>query len=294
MLSELARLRWTIAQSLRGEQLCIQAHTLRHQSSHRTPRFRGPPRSIMSGRTRCAVTFVHSPGGIGASLWYQSPHLPFPNGTCGFLYYRSDRESPLAGTIRFRVTPDHSPASFPHGKDLLVPSKSSSARSSSTSTSQPTQLALSRQIFGARRSFDSHLTLFAIDQPFPVDFARIVCHIVVGPDELHLLRLDTRCVRTHPTPDSELTPCHAAPGAGLARFERSTLREHTGQCMLLLRIVKITEPVVPATRYPGRLVSPAQGQLVSVHDQCGRAEPWAYNVERDTANGAALRLLWDM
>ncbi|KAJ6617280.1 hypothetical protein B0H10DRAFT_2218766 [Mycena sp. CBHHK59/15] len=322
----LTRLRWTIVQSLHGENVCIAqkgASGRRLYATNPTPRFRGPPRNIistldplrlrpddfldMSGRTRCAVTFVHSPGGIGASLWYQSPHLPFPNGTRGFLYYHADRESPLAGTIRFRVTPDPTPASFPHGSDLRVPSgcpwqvmlaqiASPNAAYSKLRAqllherlATPAQLARCREVFGARRSFDAHLTLFARAQAFPVHFARAPWLVVVGPHELRTLRLDTvfksqvNSVKAHPFS-----------GAGLARFERSTLREHAGQRMLLLRIVKITEPVAPATRYPGRLVSPVEGQLVSVHDRYGRAEPWAYNVDRDTANGAALRLLWDM
>lgn len=50
-------------------------------------------------------------------------YFPFPNGTRGFYYFRdAGAKAPkIAGEIRFRVTPNESPASFPGGVDLLLP-----------------------------------------------------------------------------------------------------------------------------------------------------------------------------
>jgi hypothetical protein len=47
----------------------------------------------------------------------------FPEGTRGFLYYHSPEASdpPIAGEIRFRLTPGNDPAYFTHGSDLLCP-----------------------------------------------------------------------------------------------------------------------------------------------------------------------------
>ena len=50
-------------------------------------------------------------------------HSRFPEGTRGFLYYHSPEASdpPIAGEIRFRLTPGNDPAYFTHGSDLLCP-----------------------------------------------------------------------------------------------------------------------------------------------------------------------------
>jgi hypothetical protein len=48
--------------------------------------------------------------------------IPFPDGTHGFLYFApGPLHAPLAGEVRFRITPGADPANFAEGRDLLLP-----------------------------------------------------------------------------------------------------------------------------------------------------------------------------
>jgi hypothetical protein len=48
--------------------------------------------------------------------------VPFPDGTHGFLYFApGPAHAPLAGEVRFRITPGTDPANFAEGRDLLLP-----------------------------------------------------------------------------------------------------------------------------------------------------------------------------
>jgi hypothetical protein len=67
----------------------------------------------LSGRARSYGTSFWTAGGV---------HLRFPSQTRGFFYYvHGPPHAPVAGEVRFRVTPKAEPASFEHGHDLLLP-----------------------------------------------------------------------------------------------------------------------------------------------------------------------------
>src|SRR4051812_26499937 len=53
-------------------------------------------------------------------LSYSGSPIPFPPNTRGFFYYHRDPAlPPIAGQLRFRLTPKRDPASFAEGTDLL-------------------------------------------------------------------------------------------------------------------------------------------------------------------------------
>lgn len=68
---------------------------------------------------------INSPGYGLVTLKYCSineGYTPFPDGTRGFLYYfLPPFAPPLAGQVRFRVTPSQDPSSFSSGYDLRHP-----------------------------------------------------------------------------------------------------------------------------------------------------------------------------
>ncbi|KAJ6611902.1 hypothetical protein B0H10DRAFT_1952688 [Mycena sp. CBHHK59/15] len=228
----------------------------------------------------------------------------------GFHYYRPDPHGlPLAGSVRFRVTPDDSPSSFSHGKDLCYPSGclwQLEVMLAHITTQKWTealrdqllheclitseQLALGPKVFGHRRFFHPQniIYMFRLDQIFPIEFSRKGSASVVGSDRLqrvplgHVFKARINRVETPPFN-----------GSALVRFERSAL------------------PVQPAADPPPahradyrtceeKKLRPQPGAATcgrrSVDSsalRCQTVVPWAYNVDKDTALGKALRLLWD-
>ncbi|KAJ7654042.1 hypothetical protein DFH06DRAFT_521072 [Mycena polygramma] len=148
------------------------------------------------------------------------------------------------------------------------------------------QLAKCRAIT-FNRLFPS-LTLFRLDQPFPVNFGSPVVLVFVG-QALH--RLELRSI-FHASKNS----VQYAPWAGsaIARFDLST---DTGRRVVHLRILEITTPVSCTVKnYDGRLLQPKAGQLLTVRspESGGSEAPWKCDIDaRDSAPSLALRALWD-
>ncbi|KAJ7718646.1 hypothetical protein B0H16DRAFT_1387704 [Mycena metata] len=256
----------------------------------------------LSGPLTPKVTFPYLTSGAVLVYRFARPPRPFPSNSRGFLYYfRDPLAAPLEGSIRFRLTPDDTPLSFNHGHDLRVPSGMPwqlILPQISTHMSQrgfcdqllheklvtQEQLSECTQLVGDRRRWVPSLTLFRLCQEFPIHFEAgpaITLTIVSGT--LHQLHLPWVFGRLR-----------AWSGSGIARFEPSISPANPGKRIVHIRIVKITEPVVCVDEKRSQLVyRPVEGQLVMLNRE-GAAEPWAYDIERETTRGAALRALWDV
>ncbi|KAF7334988.1 hypothetical protein MVEN_02249000 [Mycena venus] len=232
--------------------------------------------------------------------------IPFPPQTAGFLYYYRDRgAAPLEGGVRFRVTSNNTPSSFHRGHDLPSPSgipweinlpqiagRSSYSRIRDQLLKEnivtPEHLAQCHAIFGDRHII-SPFTIFRLTQEFPVNFSSHIVLTVVG-ETLHTLKATS--VFQAVKDGKAYLPWI---GSGLARFEPSTRPEHTGRRVVHLRITKIVTPVsLGVEKYPGRVMKPEEGQLLTVSLHRRIPEPWAYDIDaKDTHIAAALRVLWD-
>ncbi|KAJ6460153.1 hypothetical protein C8R47DRAFT_946868, partial [Mycena vitilis] len=176
---------------------------------------------------------------------------PFPaDSTGGFLYYhRPPQAAPLEGSIRLRLTPEDDPTGFATGRDLALPtgvvweinlpqianSKALGAFRDQLLHEQlvtETQLARCRALFGGKGIMPA-LTLFRLEQEFPVDFARSINLVIVG-ETLQSLTLTT--VFTATVNGRQVFPWT---GTALVRFERSPIPEFAKRRVVHMRIVKI-------------------------------------------------------
>ncbi|KAJ7458586.1 hypothetical protein FB451DRAFT_1507970 [Mycena latifolia] len=240
-----------------------------------------------------------------------SRRIPFPANTRGFLYFHLGHQSAaLSGSIRFRLTPDDSPSSFARGDDLVGPSgfpwsillaQVACRRSYGWIADQlvhenlvtQKQLSRCRDVFGQTGRTFPEYTLFHLDSMFLVNFSRRVTLTVVG-EQLYELRQESLFLVRRSTSYFPWS------GSAIARFEPSTLPEHSGRRVLHMRIVKIVEPVactVDAATYDGRILRPEEGQLFSVITSRGSRKPWTYDIDNTNPTSqvsTALRTLWDI
>ncbi|KAJ7110625.1 hypothetical protein C8R44DRAFT_856894 [Mycena epipterygia] len=249
------------------------------------------------------------PRGPGAELFYiqtKTGHPPFPPNSRGFLYYHSEAHaSPLASSVRFRLTPDNTPSSFLRGQDLLAPcglpwrislpqiachTGHTKLRKQLLHENLATEEQLShcRDIFREHPRIYPQYTLFRLDSLFSVNFSSQVSLTTVG-DELH-----TSVLWPFTERNKNSTKFFPWSGSAVARLEPSTRAEHAGHRMLHLRIVKIVQPVARTVEgYAGRMGKPEEGQLLTVSHYHRAPEPWAFDVDADIKNAAGLRHLWD-
>ncbi|KAJ6524432.1 hypothetical protein DFH09DRAFT_937255, partial [Mycena vulgaris] len=222
---------------------------------------------------------------------------PFPVGTRGFLYYYAPPDlPPMAGGLRFRITPASRPSSFPDGFDLLRegpamggPPPDHRLRLSAAKRSFRNQLLAERlvshedlercrAVSPTKKRLDPKITLYRLNQPFPVAFHH-------WPARSGSSTTARRRRSPGPTPT-----CSA-----LAQFERSALPEHAGTDTLVMRIVKmLTAPTCVLPDYDGYLPPPAEGALVHRrmgHARAVRLQPWHCDVAGPSDSAAALRIL---
>ncbi|KAJ7664857.1 hypothetical protein B0H17DRAFT_295631 [Mycena rosella] len=261
----------------------------------------------LSGKARAAVHFPTSET-HDFFPYTSAGNIPFPKHSRGFLYYQSDAHAgPLEGSIRFRLTPDNSPASFPRGQDLRAPSgfpwqillPQVACRDHYTFIGAQLvheklitldQLSRCRAVFASRARMAPQHTVFRLDSPFYVNFAKHLTVTVVG-DQLHDVNLGYLFwVREYSQKYFPWT------GSAIARFERSTLREHAQRRAVSMRIVEILTPVTPTRDLQSarsRIIRPEEGQLFTVCPN-GPLDPWAYEIDSNpTKTADALRVLWD-
>ncbi|KAJ7082626.1 hypothetical protein B0H15DRAFT_852158 [Mycena belliarum] len=254
--------------------------------------------------------FIFDPGSEGSRrvLRYavRKPlYIPFPDDTHGFVYYHSQPHiSPLAGSVRFRVTQDNAPSSFAHGHDLLSPSGAPWQTLLPQIACRPTfkwlasylirdglvaeeLLSRCRDVFRERASIHPNKILFTFDSSFLIDLSSETDLTIAG-DTLHTLRLDIFKMGTRVYPWT---------GSALARFEPSTFPEYAGRRVIHLRFLKVLDPVTPLVdlqTYRGRMQEPREGELFTVSHYGRLPKPWAYDIDASNSKvAAALRALWD-
>lgn len=133
--------------------------------------------------------------------------FPFPPRTRGFLYFKSDADlSPLAGGVRFRITPNDAPSSFPEGRDLLLPSGVPWQVMLATiavrgcypkmrdqilreNLASPEQISQCQHIFETLARTHPHRIIFNIKQSFLVTFSSAPSLWIVGTAEMLKARL---------------------------------------------------------------------------------------------------------
>ncbi|KAJ7605237.1 hypothetical protein DFH06DRAFT_1252986 [Mycena polygramma] len=238
-------------------------------------------------------------------------HQPFPLGTRGFLYYHAPRYlPPMAGGVRFRVTPRGHPDSFPDGHDLLhgalpweisLPSIAAAVGHKEVLREQllneglvtQTDLDTCRALTPNKKRLDYKLTLYSLGQPFPVAFNQGMYVWIAGQAEIKpwvyaCMFADMRArfrPRTFPYT-----------GSALAQFELSRLPEHAGSDTVVMRIVKmLTPPTCVLPDYDHAIPAPVEGELVwrpMGRARASRLQPWYCDVAADpSASAAALRML---
>jgi hypothetical protein len=125
-------------------------------------------------------------------------YQPFPQGTRGFLYYHAPRQlPPMAGAVRFRITPGSHPSTFPDGVDLLrdglpweisLPTLAAAVGRKEVLREQllleglvsQADLAQCRAAAPTKKRLDSKIALYTLNQPFPIAFHQMLNAWVVG------------------------------------------------------------------------------------------------------------------
>jgi hypothetical protein len=76
-------------------------------------------------------------------------------------------------------------------------------------------------------------------------------------------------------------------GLALARFELSALAKHSGDHVIVIRILKFTQPVTHAFQnYDGRIPFPREGELFHRKQQ-----PYTIRLDKDNSNSQVLKRL---
>ncbi|KAG6826925.1 hypothetical protein H0H92_013882, partial [Tricholoma furcatifolium] len=185
---------------------------------------------------------------------YQPNYLraPFPPNTCGFLYYHHVPDTPLASAeIRFRVTTLDDPTNFSAGTDLLTPRFipwSINTLALSRPSNAPLKELLLREGFADPQALNrvtsgrhSEQTLFYLEQPFIFDLqSKSMLLGIASPSAFGLVML-ARVVRDQRSGALR----HPYRGRILLRFERSTLPKHAHDRIVVLRVLKVLEPITP-------------------------------------------------
>ncbi|KAJ7339694.1 hypothetical protein DFH08DRAFT_812070 [Mycena albidolilacea] len=223
--------------------------------------------------------------------------LPLPAYTRGFLYWKNEDElhSPLAGSLRFRMTRSADPKSFESGRDLPWPSD----------RDWKIIQAQCREVFQSekRLKISTSITLFKIKQAFyanravPLRLVVIECGGEVGKIQLPTV------YDAIPSKGSRYYPCEDACSA-LLRLE------HAGRRVLLLRTIRLLHPLV-MNAPTDDIVPFTEGDLVMIRhnaeadavpgltDRAETNRPWACDLDRKddrklrntSATAVALRLV---
>ncbi|KAJ7468240.1 hypothetical protein B0H11DRAFT_45644 [Mycena galericulata] len=265
----------------------------------------------ISGHRSLRISFLDSISSKGDRIYYlHSPQgrVLFPPKTRGFFYFRSAADlSPLAGRLRFRITQSELTSSFPDGQDLLWPSGSPwevllapiAMRKNYTkcldhllSKNLVTEehVSLCRSIFGKHGNLNPASVIFSMKQSFIVGFSSAPPLSIVGPTELRMVHATSLFCHGRNYPYG---------GSARVRFDCSSLPQHAGRRVLVLRILEMIRPVqVLIPKYDGLILLPKAGELLPICRPSGTKKlntsgPWSIDLDqRDTKVTKALRLLW--
>ncbi|KAF9030170.1 hypothetical protein BJ165DRAFT_1411436 [Panaeolus papilionaceus] len=220
--------------------------------------------SISLPRGSSTVYFIHE-GRV---------HLPFPDGTRGFLYYHTPANRPrISGQLRFRITPSDDPASFPCGYDL-------DTLRTTHSLPYPWNVSILKLVGG------QHYTNLVSQL---VSEGLVEETLVQSGGDRIWSRMDFKS------------------GIVRLRFERSTLPEHHGRRVVVARCLEVIEPLVVESPTMGKDMDPLDvatyipvpGQLLQTlasgyQKRYSHPKPWGIDISDDSEHlsAPALRLLW--
>ncbi|KAG6917293.1 hypothetical protein DXG01_003134 [Tephrocybe rancida] len=222
----------------------------------------------------------------GGHLRYATEFKPnsFPSGTQGFLYwYRNAHLPPTTGEVRFRVTADSNPASFEQGTDLLGPEGALPWSLNTLRLVNQKRHALLEALAVAegylQPNFLAHTSEMRLDGPV-LTFLEQPFVITVGSGKTITILTPTQHIYKQSV-DKTLLPANFTKGcpsflfietdqstqcfvAGklLVRFEHSTFTEHSNNKSIVMRVLKILEPLQQGTEVPLPDLVPMEGALL--------------------------------
>ncbi|GLB38718.1 hypothetical protein LshimejAT787_0505830 [Lyophyllum shimeji] len=221
--------------------------------------------------------------------------LRFPRNARGFLYYHHDPElPPTAGEIRFRLTTDSDVAGFKSGGDLVGPYGVPWAINLAVLT-RPCYEAVRKRLledgliepglmrnilegWGRKYTNGHGICLHYLEQPFPAQLSPELYLRIFTPHAIGTVRRRLRS---------------PYPGGVLLRFERSTLPEHAGTRTVVLRVLKIFEPlkaVIPG--HDMRIPEPKEGDLLQTRSYGGLIRPFSINLDKPAKTVKDIGLLY--
>lgn len=205
--------------------------------------------------------------------------VPFPAGTCGFLYFhRPSFVPPFAGEVRFRLVPSGDPRDFDSGTDLLdhtgcLPYKLDALRIMSVTSKRPMMdvllqdgfisaddVAHVHRLFPPSTSSRARPTLlYAYQQPFFFKFGDITRHftLLAYQNEKLFMKVVRFRYRPRVTGDENLIPPYLGAhcnGYNKRKFHRSDFARFTGSAIccfehvkeddaICLKILQIVDPI---------------------------------------------------
>ena len=252
-------------------------------------------------------------------------NLHYPPNTKAFLYYFKSPDKPrIAGELRFRVASSDDHVAFQSGFDLLKPNGQLWSRPLHVVSKSYTPLY--ENMRGDRLipdDLDANLstlpplspryrrcqTLYTLNDRFTIDFSTDQHFCVVteqGVETLHLLRqfverqfVENQEKRRLPYKGAysnvhlSIDSSNESVGSFLAQFERSTLPDHKDSRTVVLRFLKVIQPVeYEIPDYEGRIAQPEEGEL---YQRSYKSIPkvWSVDIDQKGILSRSLQLLWD-
>ncbi|KAI1787633.1 hypothetical protein LXA43DRAFT_1028282 [Ganoderma leucocontextum] len=289
----------------------------------------------------------HSPNGTtvasDANIWTRAyiyaghsrwDGRKFPPDTRGFLYYHLPPGCPpIAGELRFRLTPSSDPAGFPTGSDLRTQTGIRWSvplyKIACCLSLRPLRTLLLREGLVSQQTFDllasaatgtvtgdgslsrhaikdssqsTMQTVSAFGQEFCFSLRKAKPFLLVGTDSVRRRRLIYAApfmVRV------DGKPCQYTPfeGSVVCCFERSKLPEHEGRRVVVIRIKRLVDsdpirqvPSPDGCEYELENLRPHKGELLMVR-AFRKVRPWAVDVDNPRrlgeAPGSYFRVLFE-
>ncbi|KAJ7887093.1 hypothetical protein B0H14DRAFT_3430941 [Mycena olivaceomarginata] len=184
--------------------------------------------------------------------------LPFPPHTQGFLYWDNEDEfqSPLAGSLRFRITDSDDRKSFERGRNLTWPSGCDWKIMQAQIAIQKPYAPFLTRLLAEGLTTESRIS--QCRRPFYANLATALALVIVGCGEVGTIALPPVF---RGTGRDGKTYCAFESGTALLRFEPSTLPEHAGRRILLLRVMRLLSPCI-MNALADRVVPPTEGDLL--------------------------------
>ncbi|KAH0585790.1 hypothetical protein H2248_007082 [Termitomyces sp. 'cryptogamus'] len=204
---------------------------------------------VLSGRQGIYMTGQHVQSQRRIRVRYSCDRTPFPDNTYGFFYMHIDPRLPLvSGQIRFRITTSNDPAQFENGTDLFIQGEPWKIHAVRIAHFAPLIEQLRGDGYAEYAQTLSSLPLSKekparvqcyLEQPFVMDmsFRRHSLFAIVSDKILSSFLVNTFF-------DSRRSKL-ATPYTGriVVCFERSTLPEHARGNFVVLRVLKILDPI---------------------------------------------------